>query len=214
MEAIAARQSLDRLIRKSGETYASISRLIGRNPAYIQQYIRRGVPGRLEETDLRTIARALSCRPADIGAAPDSPEPVVGRPAEATRPTDYVLPDSVGHRSESHSLAFHAGWVAALASGRIEALALLRVEDDSMLPALTPGDQMLIDRDDAASALRDGLYALRLGGALSVKRLAVHPASRRVAVLSDNPAYPAWDDVEPGALEVIGRVVWAGRRFL
>ena len=36
------RQALDDLIREREETYAAVSRLLGRNSAYIQQYIKRG----------------------------------------------------------------------------------------------------------------------------------------------------------------------------
>ena len=43
-EAQDARTALDRLIVERGENYADLSRLIGRNPAYIQQFIKRGTP--------------------------------------------------------------------------------------------------------------------------------------------------------------------------
>ena len=45
-----------------------------------------------------------------------------------------------------------------------------------------------------------------------VKRLAGGP-SGRLSVLSDNPAYPAWPDVDGATVAIIGRVVWAGRRL-
>ena len=54
------RLTLDRVIRERGEDYAALSRLIGRNPAYIQQFIRRGSPRRLAEADRRTLARYLA----------------------------------------------------------------------------------------------------------------------------------------------------------
>lgn len=41
------RALLERLIGERGEDYAGLSRLIGRNPAYVQQYIKRGTPKRL-----------------------------------------------------------------------------------------------------------------------------------------------------------------------
>ena len=64
-----------------------------------------------------------------------------------------------------------------------------------------------------AGRLRDGLYVLRLDGMLLVKRLAISPAARRVSILSDNPAYPGWSDCDPAAVDVVGRVVWVGRRL-
>lgn len=44
-------EPLDELIQKRGCNYSSISRLLGRNAAYIQQYIRRGSPRHLDEQD-------------------------------------------------------------------------------------------------------------------------------------------------------------------
>jgi hypothetical protein len=54
---IDARSTLDRLIRQNRDDYSALSRMIGRNPAYIQQFIKRGSPKRLEEGDRRTLAR-------------------------------------------------------------------------------------------------------------------------------------------------------------
>src|SRR3546814_14673076 len=58
-ESQDARTTLDRLIVERGENYSDISRLIGRNPAYIQQFIKRGTPRRLDEEDRRIIAQFL-----------------------------------------------------------------------------------------------------------------------------------------------------------
>jgi hypothetical protein len=52
-----ARANLERLCVERGEDFASLSRMIGRNPAYIQQFIRRGTPRRLGEEERRTLAR-------------------------------------------------------------------------------------------------------------------------------------------------------------
>ena len=53
------RAALDEVIRLRGEDYASLSRLLGRNPAYIQQFIHRGSPRRLAEEDRRRLAAYL-----------------------------------------------------------------------------------------------------------------------------------------------------------
>lgn len=54
------RQLLEELMHDRGETYASLSRLLGRNAAYIQQFVQRGVPRRLAEDDRRRLARYFS----------------------------------------------------------------------------------------------------------------------------------------------------------
>src|ERR671914_564324 len=62
-----SRAALQRLIERNGEDYAGLSRLLGRNPAYIQQYIRRGSPRRLAETDRRVLARYFGVDEAVLG---------------------------------------------------------------------------------------------------------------------------------------------------
>lgn len=213
MDELDARRALDRLLRAHGETYASISRVLGRNPTYIQQYVRRGVPRALDHADRRAIARHLGIAPAEIGEREDDPQPVAARASDVTSPTDFVRVPPLDPTAAPFGLAFHVGWVGQLANS-VDGLAMLRVEGDAMLPTLVPGDHLLVDTADAATRLRDGLYALRLDDALMVKRLAVNPSTRQVRVASDNEAYPAWERCDPASLAVVGRVVWAGRRFL
>jgi phage repressor protein C with HTH and peptisase S24 domain len=110
-------------------------------------------------------------------------------------------------------IGFDAAWLRRLSGSGAAHLSLIRVQGDSMVPTLADGDDILVDRGDAAARLRDGIYVLRRDDALLVKRLAVSPAGRTVTVKSDNPAYPEWRDCDLASLEVIGRVVWAGRRI-
>ena len=51
------RKALERLCAERGEDFAGLSRFLGKNPAYIQQYIRRGTPRRLKEEERRKLAR-------------------------------------------------------------------------------------------------------------------------------------------------------------
>jgi hypothetical protein len=50
------RDALNYLIATQGESYLSISTLLGLNPAYVQQYIKRGSPRKLDEDDRRVLA--------------------------------------------------------------------------------------------------------------------------------------------------------------
>ena len=225
MEQSIVRERLDALIAERGDDYASLSRLLGRNATYVQQFVKRGVPRRLSEDDRRTLAahfgiaeRLLGGRDGTAGHA------VMARP-EGAKPDDYVLIPyldigaSAGSGAEAGgeaplaTLAFQSGWVRGVASGRPEALSVIRVAGDSMLPTLADGDNILVDTDDR-ERLRDGIYVLRTDDALLVKRLSVNPATKRLAILSDNDAYPSWDDCDPATVAVIGRVVWVGRRLM
>ena len=220
------RATLAELIEQRGEDFASLSRLLGRNAAYVQQFIRRGVPRKLDESDRRTLARYFNVPERLLGAPEDDEAPrAVRAGTPGTRnPADLILvprldvgasagPGAVpGDEPAVSRLAFHAGWLRELAGGSPAGLSIIRVEGDSMAPTLGNGDDILVDRADAADRLRDGIYVLRVDDTLIVKRLAMHPARRRFTIRSDNPAYPDWSDCDPAAIEVIGRVVWAGRR--
>ena len=206
------RTALDRLIRDRREDYASISRLLGRNAAYVQQFIKRGVPRKLDEEDRRTLARYFGVTESVLGG------PVAG--AEARLATIPVLEVAAsagpGAFAESERVAaamhFDSAWLRRL-NLNPENLSVIRVTGDSMSPTLDDGDDILVDQGDALDRLRDGIYVLRLDDVLNVKRLLLDPSRRRVTVKSDNPAYRNWPVLDRGGVDVIGRVVWAGRRF-
>ena len=63
-----ARRALDELIQQRGVNYSSVSRLLGRNAAYIQQYIRRGSPRQLDEQDRSVLARFFGVDEKILGA--------------------------------------------------------------------------------------------------------------------------------------------------
>lgn len=209
------RATLQRLIEERGEDYAGLSRLLGRNPAYIQQYIKRGSPRRLAEQDRRLLARYF-----------DIEERLLGGPEAGTDPIGAMIPvprlavDAAagagafdGDERERAPIAFDPAWLRRLARGGPEQLSIIRVSGDSMAPTLADGDEILVDRGDGAERLRDGIYVLRIDDALVVKRVTLHPAARTLSIRGDNPAYPGWPNCDPTAVDIVGRVVWAGRRI-
>jgi phage repressor protein C with HTH and peptisase S24 domain len=115
-----------------------------------------------------------------------------------------------GERARDH-VAFDPRWLRRIGgSGK---LSLIEVSGDSMAPLLSHGDEILVDHADASDRLRDGIYVLRRDDALLVKRLSRHPGSARISIVSDNPAYPSWPDCDPASIDIVGRVLWAGKRI-
>jgi phage repressor protein C with HTH and peptisase S24 domain len=219
------RAVLEMLIRERGEDYASLSRLLGRNSAYVQQFIKRGVPKKLDEEDRRILAQYFGISEAELGARPAADRQMPSLDKLPRRATDLVAvpvydvrasagPGTVPTDDAAPSrVAFQAGWLRELTGGSPAKLSIIQVKGDSMTPTLADGDDILVDQGDGAERLRDGIYVLRNDDMLNVKRIAVNPVDRSLEVRSDNPAYPAFK-AEPGAIEVIGRVVWAGRRIV
>jgi phage repressor protein C with HTH and peptisase S24 domain len=211
MEKADPRAALERLIQQRGEDYAGLSRLIGRNVAYVQQYVKRGTPKRLAEADRRVLARYFEVDEAVLGgpAAPPS-----GHTVTVAR-LDVEASAGAGAIGDSdravHEVAFDPRWLRRIGGGG--QLSMIEVRGDSMEPLLGHGDEILVDRSDGAERLRDGVYVLRMEGSLLVKRLSRHPATGRVSVTSDNPAHPSWPDCDPAQIDLVGRVVWAGKRI-
>jgi len=209
------RQVLERLCSERGENFASLSRLVGRNDAYIQQYLRKGTPRQLKERERRTLARHFQVPESILGGMPDDADaefgelvPVARVPVRASAGPG-AFP---GEESSRPYFAFDPRWLKALTASPASKLSLIRVEGDSMAPTLSAGDDILVDLADGPERLRDGIYVLRVDGALLVKRLAIHPVGRRVTVQSDNPAYGDLPDCGLDEIECIGRVIWTGRK--
>lgn len=207
---------LERLCAERGEDFAGLSRMLGRNPAYIQQFVRRGVPKRLKEEERRKLARYFAVSETLLGGPPESEQATPGlvnvkrHPVSVSAGPGAVVTEELG----KPYFAFDERWLKALTASQPSKLSIVRVEGDSMAPTLNAGDDILVDLGDAAERLRDGIYVLRIDDAVVVKRLALNPTGRRVTVQSDNPAYPDWPDCSLDEIKVIGRVIWAGRRIV
>lgn len=83
----------------------------------------------------------------------------------------------------------------------------------AMFPTLNDGDDIMVDRSAASRQVSDGIYVLRRDDTLMVKRITVNPSRASYNVSSDNSAYASWSDCAPGDIDLLGRVVWAGRRI-
>jgi phage repressor protein C with HTH and peptisase S24 domain len=209
------REALERLCAERGEDFAGLSRFLGKNPAYIQQYIRRGTPRRLKEDERRKLARYFNVPESLLGASPPADPPSAGLvPVRRVMVRASAGPGALANGEPAHPyFGFDERWLRALTGSRADDLSIIRVEGDSMAPTLNDGDDILVDRAGCAEALRDGIYVLRVDDSLLVKRLAIHPLGRHLTVQSDNPAYPDWPDCSLDDVHCIGRVIWAGRKI-
>ena len=207
---------LERLCAERREDFAGLSRMLGRNPAYIQQFVRRGVPKRLKEEERRKLARYFAISETLLGGPPEDPPATNGlvsvkrHPVAASAGPGSFVAEELGQPY----FAFDQRWLKALTSTPSANLSVVRVEGDSMAPTLSAGDDILVDLGDSGDRLRDGIYVLRIDDAVVVKRIALHPVSRRLTVQSDNPSYPDWPDCGIDQINPIGRVIWAGRKIV
>lgn len=206
------RAALERLIADNRADYAGLSKLVGRNPAYIQQFIKRGTPRRLPEKERSVLARYFGVDERVLGG----PEPQAGKGGMRKVPKLAVAASAgFGSFGDGEQLAGQVGfdekWLRQMGVDPAR-VALIRVEGDSMQPTLNDGDDIMVDEGATSTPLRDGVHVIRMDEMLMVKRLARGPAGR-LSVLSDNPAYPDWADVAAKDVIVIGRVIWVGRKL-
>ena len=204
MDGAEQRRALEALIAEGGASLSALSRMLGRNPAWLQQYLKRGTPRLLPEEDRGRLARFFGVDEAVLGgpatrlvtvprievsAAAGSGRLVDG---EAMRPTRYPAEElaRMGVQPEDASE--------------------ITVSGDSMAPTLHDGDRILVDRSQRRPGARAAIWVIRVDEALRVKRLAGE--GRRWRIVSDNPDWPE-ELRDKAEVEVLGRVVRLTREF-
>ncbi len=214
-----AREKLANLAQERGSSLAALSRMIGRNASYLQQYITKGSPRKLEEEDRRHLARFFDVDESELGAPEEkSYEPARG--GAAARQNQWVdvprlaVDVSAGPGASSadevpfDAFRFSRRWLAEQGLSGAQ-LSAIRVVGDSMEPLLREGDEVLVDRRE--QAFREGIHVVRLGDSLLVKRV-TNAGGGQFSLLSQNLAYPPMR-VTAEECAIIGRVVWKSGRL-
>ncbi|MEH3041475.1 MAG: helix-turn-helix transcriptional regulator [Sphingomonas paucimobilis] len=202
MEMDAVRAGVARLAAERGASLSELSRLLGRNPAYMQQFIERGSPRRLSEGDRATLARYLGVSEAALGG-PESRE-LIAVPridAAASAGPGGLVEEDRGNGA----MRIDAALLRQLRVRPGQA-SVIAVAGDSMLPTLADGDTILVDGGDRRG-VSGAIHVVRHDGVLLVKRLARVPGG--IELVSDNPAYPPI--TVTGTPDIVGRVVWLSR---
>lgn len=214
------------LIEERGDNYGALSRLIGRNAAYIQQFIKRGTPKKLDESDRRVLARYFGVDEAILGGFTPDVEPKKSKEfsKKSNNNKNLALVPQIqievsagagnitGDEHAAGTVGFDRHWLKTLGLSA-ENLSIIDVNGESMAPTLNNGDKIMVDLSDGTGRLRDGIYVLRLDDALMVKRVSLSPGRTRkvLTISSDNAHFPRWEDIDPALVDIVGRVVWASR---
>ncbi|MFN3675758.1 MAG: S24 family peptidase [Sphingomonas pseudosanguinis] len=196
------RAALPALAEKAGVSLAALSRMLGRNDAYLQQFVHRGSPRTLAEGDRRRLAEFFGVPETRLGAPREAGPLLMPRLAVAASAGPGATVDDdvmIGVEALDRQLARRLGLSDGTAS-------VIRVRGDSMAPGLMDGDHLVVDQKDTRPGARGGLYIIRIGDVLMVKRVCATPQG--LVATSDNPAAPP---VPEGPIMVVGRVVWQMR---
>lgn len=215
MDNADVRSRLTVLAAQRGASLAQLSALIDRNSSYLQQFVRKGSPRKLEEGDRRRLAEFFGVTESELGGREEK-NVTSGRIQRA----DWVDVPRLALGASAGPGAFPAG-EGPIGAFRFAArwlrgqgldpamLSAIAVAGDSMEPTLRDGDEILVDK--TPRPLRDGIHVVRLDEALLVKRVELLRGGH-VALASDNPAYRTIE-VPMGEIGVVGRVVWKSGRL-
>ncbi|MVA98872.1 hypothetical protein GN330_16615 [Nitratireductor sp. CAU 1489] len=217
----AVRKRIAGAIADRGLTYKQVSIELGKNHAYMQQYLDRGIPAKLSEDVRGRLSEILDIPESELGAkAGRSSRPPAGdvaslaiRGGAGIGSPEGVLSHDNGEVYADHINGFwsfpepvKAGW------RNMPQVYSLPVTGDSMEPTLASGSYVFVDMTHTVPQPED-IYACDFGDGLSIKRLQLVPRTDKIKVMSDNERY---DDHElrRDEVRVYGRVVawfqWRG----
>ncbi len=232
------RELVQRRIEELGLDYATVSRGIGKNHAYIQQFLKRNNPAKLPEDVRHLLADILGVDEASLKPGPALARALIEAQGQTPIKDNVVklAPKSIGDTIQIRELDVraYAGDGAAhledvpdirrewqlprdMIKGHTSApqdkLRIITVFGDSMEPTLQPGARVLIDTDDRTPS-PPGMFVCWDGLGLVIKRveLIAHSDPLTVRLTSDNPHYTAYErtiDEAHISGRVIGRWAWS-----
>jgi hypothetical protein len=189
-----------------GLNLKQLSRALGRNDAYLHQYLNRGSPRQLPETLRAHLALLLNiderelCNPQQLHLY------------DQRESNDFILiPVLQGDGSLAHNPTlwpFCPVMLARITAPPYDRLACIRIESNAMAPQLNDGDMALLDREDTDPS-RPGLFFMDDTLTRGPKRLELVAGSAPpiVRILSGNPLYANYR--RPlSEIRLLGRILW------
>ncbi|NNE58052.1 MAG: S24 family peptidase [Hellea sp.] len=185
---------------------AGLSRLLGKNHAYLHQYIWKGSPRELREKDMRIILQALS------GSETTQNQPGSIRIPQFSFRAGMGGGGIINDENTNEYLALPRKYLEQMQLSSAD-LITIEVDGDSMSPTLESGDRIMINQNDKNSA-SGGIFAIHDSDALVVKRVERIPASEPplLKLISDNPNHGTYE-VPAVETNILGRVVWYARKL-
>ena len=205
--------------KRRGLSRAALATMVGTRGGQIQK-LELG-ERRLTLEWMQRLAGALSVDASDLLPAANVSKHTAmleaPRTVEVEQETPIIYLDGVAYaavRTEPDPLStapipprkiYALEYLRRITRSPIEMLVALRAHGDAMAPTILDSALLLVDR--AAALGRAGIYAFRSGDEIEVRRVSMNPATQRLDLVADNPAYPAARDVDAASLNVIGRVL-------
>ena len=224
MQLDPERRTLKERLWKRGLSLSVASMALGRNKAYLHQYLVRGMPRVLSHQDSAALGALLDCDPDLLRHARIPPRKPWKRRKPAVSEGPAAEPETEAEASAGPCVPAgelspeRARWQIPDDMIRREGgadparLLILRLRGDSREAGMREGDRLIVDtarRDPAGGEL----FVLREDSGIVVKRIERLPdaGSPRLRLISPNPEYPLSTRLA-AEVEVVGKVIWTLRR--
>ena len=235
MEIDPVRLNLLKLVKGRGSDLKNVSLAIGRNAAYLHQFVHRGTPKVLPEDVRAALAQHLGCDDGELRHRKVPPRKPRTRSQPSEQPHGLVARNplegfagvaEVDVRASAGPGAIHEGleevkqvWyfpenvVRHEFRARSSDLRMITIEGDSMEPLLASGDRILIDTSQRVP-VPPGIFVIWDGMGLIAKRIEHEPNTDPplVVIKSVNPEYQTYKR-SAEEVRIIGRVVWTSKRL-
>mgnify|MGYP003871890905 CR=1 FL=1 len=189
------RKKLESLIREKNVSYEGLSRLLGRNPAYIHQYLFRGIPRELKEADRAIIAKYFDISEHQLGGPQRPDNSIINIPLVSSGMLKYS------------DFQFDVRWLSKASLNGKSQFALMEINDRSLEPVIHKGDEVLIDRSEKFPTLSDGIYALQINRTLVLKRVFLNGNKGRCLISDIYQDKVIWDSIDKKDIKIFGRAI-------
>jgi len=207
MDIDQIRTHIDNLIKEKGKNYRSLSLSIGKNEAYLHQFINKRSPVRLPEEQRRKLAMLLDV---DEQELTDIKLPKTITPVSSHAKTALVEMISLNLDQSAQStegfFSLPAADFSNITSTSPEFIKMLRVSGDSMDPTLKDGDFVLADFSFNHFGA-DGLYLVRTSNHFIIRRLQ-QISSNELVLISDNANYKSVS-LPFKKVDIAGKIIFA-----
>ena len=221
------RERIRDLLRQRDLTMANASVVMGRNRAYLHQFLERGLPKVLGYRDSEVLAGMLGCDAGELRhetvprrkPAKRKPRrrPPLGAPLAAIPEIEVAAGAGPGALNEEFA-AEKACWYLPESMVRHESgadpehLRILRVRGNSMEPEMSEGDRLMVDTAQRVPITGE-MFVLWDGNGLVVKRTETmrEAGPPRLQLLSANPDYAPYTCLAE-AVHIVGKVLWTLKR--
>jgi phage repressor protein C with HTH and peptisase S24 domain len=227
MELDPLRLKVLKLLKERGSDLRKASLAMGRNAAYVHQYIYRRSPKVLGEDDRVALAEHLGVDqdelrhepPARQARGPRQRRSAAAALARFSTITEIDVRASAGPGAILEGFAetketwhFPEVVIRHELRARPRDLRIITLHGDSLEPELSSGDRIMIDTSQRVP-VPPGIFVIWDGMGIVPKRIEhiLSSAPPRLRIMSVNPDYETYErDAEE--VHVIGRVVWSARR--